>query len=137
MKRVILATAILGLFALALAACGGGSQSVDVTVKMSEFLFDPDGIEVPAGAQVNLTLDNSTGTLEHNFLVMNQGVQVSDTFTDADQGNVYFEQLATPAGDTAQATFTAPAEPGVYQFLCSVAGHLTQGMEGTLTVVAP
>jgi azurin len=35
---------------------------------------------------------------------------------------------------TVEVTFKAPAQPGVYDFICSFPGHYALGMKGTLTV---
>ncbi|HLF89739.1 MAG TPA: plastocyanin/azurin family copper-binding protein [Anaerolineales bacterium] len=136
MRKTIM-TFILVIFSLlVLAGCGGGGpEPVEATIALTEFAFSPDGIQVAPGAEVTLTLEND-GALEHNFIVMNQGVNLTD-WTDADQANIYFEQLALPAGQNTAVTFTAPSEPGAYQILCSIPSHLTQGMQGTLTVTAP
>ncbi len=37
-------------------------------------------------------------------------------------------------GETAEVTFTVPARPGSYPFLCTFAGHFAAGMAGTLIV---
>ncbi len=37
-------------------------------------------------------------------------------------------------GDTVQVTFTVPAKPGKYPFICTFAGHYQAGMKGTLIV---
>ena len=41
--------------------------------------------------------------------------------------------LAGP-GERVQVTFTVPAAPGEYPFLCTFAGHYQAGMKGTLVV---
>jgi uncharacterized cupredoxin-like copper-binding protein len=104
-----------------------------MTVSMEEFAFNPDSLTVPAGSEVNMTINNQ-GALEHNFIVMNAGSEVTGSWSDADQANAYFEQNQTPAGETVSVRFVAPSQPGTYQFLCSVPAHLEQGMEGVLTV---
>ena len=37
-------------------------------------------------------------------------------------------------GETDEVTFTAPEEPGDYEYICTFPGHLAAGMKGTLTV---
>lgn len=37
-------------------------------------------------------------------------------------------------GETVQVTFTVPAKPGRYPFICTFAGHYQAGMKGTLVV---
>jgi azurin len=41
--------------------------------------------------------------------------------------------LAGP-GEAVQVTFTVPAKPGKYPFICTFAGHYQAGMKGTLVV---
>ncbi len=135
MKKYVFAFVIALVALTVLTGCSSGPNPVEVAVTLSEFAFSPTGIQAAPGAEVTVTLDNE-GALEHNFIVMNKDVTVTE-WTDADAGNAHFQQLALPAGQNTVATFTAPTEPGTYQFLCSVAGHLAQGMQGTLTVSAP
>jgi uncharacterized cupredoxin-like copper-binding protein len=133
MKKTFQMISLFMIVMVVLVGCGGGSvQPVEVAVKLTDFAFDPVSIQAGVGAEITINLDNQ-GALEHNFIVMNQGVNLTD-WADTEQSNVFFEQLSLPTGQTSTATFTAPTEPGTYQFLCSVPGHLTQGMQGTLTV---
>jgi len=130
-KRFMMLIAVI-LVGLAIAGCGGGGPE-EVTVSMRDFAFEPTGVSVSAGAEVNLTLNNR-GALDHNFVIMNQGSEVEGSWSDTDASNAYFQHNQTPAGEEVTVTFTAPSEPGEYQFLCSVPAHLEQGMEGILTV---
>jgi plastocyanin len=46
---------------------------------------------------------------------------------------------ATPlagAGETVEVTFTAPATPGSYPYVCTFPAHYAGGMKGTLVVKA-
>jgi plastocyanin/mono/diheme cytochrome c family protein len=63
---------------------------------------------------------NNPGVLAHDFTVDEWGI-------------------ADPLAGGAQTTVTIPADaaPGTYVFYCSVPGHREQGMEGTITIVAP
>lgn len=125
--------AVLGLaLVMMLAACGGGAKSATFDVDMNEFAFKPNTYSVPAGVQVTLNLKNS-GTLEHNWVLMKAGVQAKTPFDASQEANVYWKQTLA-AGESGTYTFTAPAEPGTYQVVCSTPGHLEQGMTGTLTV---
>ena len=132
MKKLMFVCLLIA-FSMVAAACGGGSAAVTLDVEMKEFVFEPDTLSVPAGAEVTLNLTNS-GALDHNFIVMKQGVEVSEVWSEAEAGNIFFKQTQTTAGSSATATFTAPSEAGEYQILCSVPGHLEQGMVATLTV---
>ena len=133
-KHWFIAFALVAMLSLGLAACGG-PQAVDRTVTLREFEFDPATITVPAGADVNLTLIND-GTVEHEFVVIDQGVEmtapVDEDALDA-SNNVYWEQELQP-GTQETYDFPAPDEPGEYQVICAIAGHLEAGMEATLVV---
>ncbi len=109
-----------------------GGAGAEITAQVTEFQFTPDSWEVPAGAEVMLTLDNQ-GTVEHTFLVIADGGRVSSA---GDVGQATPEAQAQ-AGSRAEATFTAPSQPGSYQVICTIPGHLESGMEAILTVTEP
>ncbi len=128
--------ALVGFFLLAsllVAGCGAGDGPAEVTVTMKEFAFEPDSLSVQAGSQVSLTIIN-LGALEHNFLIMDAGSEVSGSWSESDRANALLEQQRIAGGETLSVEFTVPSQPGTYQFLCSVPAHLEQGMEGVLTV---
>ena len=125
------------LFALLLAACSSGQSVTKITVTVKEFAFDPNVITVTAGEPVELTFINE-GAVEHDFAV--EVISVTDVSTSGsgdhhmsgDHSN-YALHTSTPAGETSTLTFT-PTEPGTYQIICSVPGHLEAGMTGELVV---
>lgn len=125
--RMVLLTALTGL---ALGACG--PQTSTLSISMSEYEFDPATWEVPAGAEVELTLVND-GVLFHNWLLMPPEDQVEPPYT-VDEWNQALSEFRVRGGETQTFTFTAPAEPGEYPVLCSEGGHFEQGMIGTLVV---
>lgn len=125
-----MALVFLAATALLLAGCGPGS--VDLEVTMTDFDFTPANVSAPAGAEVNLTLVND-GTVEHEWVLVEQGEMIEAPFGDEDEDKIYWEGEVEP-GDSETFTFTAPSEPGEYQVVCGIAGHLEAGMEGTLTV---
>lgn len=121
--------------AVALSACGAGAgQAVTaITVDMEEFMFTPTDFTVPAGQQITLNLENS-GAIQHDFVILQAGAQVSIPFNEDDADKIYWQQVLE-AGGSLTVTFTAPAAPGEYQVLCGVPGHMEAGMTATLTVV--
>lgn len=129
-RNFILVSFLVILAAMILTACG--PKSVTFDVEMKDFAFEPNTWEVPAGAKVTLNLNN-TGTQEHEYVIMILGKDVTLPFSDDDEPNIYWEHEVL-AGESAKVEFTAPTEPGVYNIVCGTAGHLEQGMEGTLTV---
>jgi plastocyanin len=126
-KILVLALSV----ALLLTACGGGGATIKVTI--TDFAYTPSTFTVPAGAQVTLNATNN-GAVEHEFAIMKLGTSVTPPFGDKDEGNIFWELDEIQAGTTKSATFTAPTEPGDYQIVCGLAGHIEQGMVGKLTV---
>jgi uncharacterized cupredoxin-like copper-binding protein len=136
-KQISLTNIIIlaAVAAFVLAGCAGNPQSAaptQLTIDMVEFMFNPQTVRVPAGGQVEITLTNS-GALEHEWVIMNQGYQATEPFNDDDEANIYWEAEVEPGGSLT-ATFTAPSEPGEYQVICGIAGHMEAGMVGTLVV---
>ena len=116
---------------LILSACGPkGPEKLSVIT--SEFKFEPTTWAVSAGNEVELTLENN-GTLDHEWVIIKKGMEVTIPFDDDDEDKVFWEMEASP-GETKTETFTAPSEPGTYTIVCGTPAHLEQGMTGTLTV---
>src|SRR3990172_7045209 len=130
-KRTVLFS-LLAL-SLVLSACGAPSgPSTSIKVNFSDFKFTPAEFTIPAGQAITITATNE-GQVEHEFVIMKLGMTVGDTFGDEDDANIYWEVEAQP-GETKTETFTAPTEPGEYQIVCGIAGHLEQNMVGKLIV---
>jgi plastocyanin len=113
-------------FAIALAS-GVAAQSAGegIRVRLADYRFTPDTIEVVAGQPVTLTLANEDGITPHNF-----------TLNDAAAGLAVSANI--PAGETRSVTFT-PTAAGSYAFHCDkklpfMKSHRERGMEGRLVV---
>jgi uncharacterized cupredoxin-like copper-binding protein len=130
MRRIVLLVLALLLAATVASACSSG-PSINVT--LTDFAYTPNTFTVPAGAQVTLHAKNS-GTVEHEFAIMKKGTSVTPPFGDKDEGNIYWELDEIQPGETKSATFTAPTDPGDYEVVCGLAGHIENGMVATLTV---
>lgn len=115
---------------LLLAACASGPEKISVTT--TEFKFEPMTWTVSAGKEVELTIKND-GSLEHEWVLIKKGQEVTLPFDADDEDKVFWEMEAAP-GETKTETFTAPSEPGTYNIVCGTPAHLEQGMKGTLTV---
>lgn len=86
--------------------------ALNVTIKTTNFAFEPKAISAKAGQKVNITFATPEGV--HSFVIdglVNQAVSAD--------GKV---------------SFTAPTAPGNYPFYCGVGPHRSLGMEGTLIV---
>lgn len=115
----------LGLV-LALAACAapddspstGAAGTEALTVTVSDFMIDPSDLEA-TGPTVTIDVIND-GPTPHNLSVR-----------DAD-GEVVMATADLSTGETE--TITADLEPSEYAIFCSLGGHESLGMSGTLTV---
>jgi plastocyanin len=116
---------------LTLAACGSSDSSINVL--LTDFTFSPSTFTVPAGEQITVRATNN-GSVEHEIAIMKKGTSVSPPFGDKDEGNIYWELGEILPGTTKRDTFTAPSEPGEYEIVCGLAGHIESGMVGRLTV---
>ena len=120
------------ILALALAACENSGSSTKVDFTISDFAFAPNEFTVAAGKEITLNLTHD-GTMEHNFIVMRYGTDAGEMFDETDKGNVFWEVDLQP-GDSKTVVFTAPEQPGTYQILCGMPGHMQSGMIGKLVV---
>ncbi len=128
-KIIFVLTMAIGLFIFS--ACGpSGPEKISVTT--TDFKFDPMTWTVSAGKEVELTITNN-GTQEHEWVLIKKGLEVTIPFDADDEDKVFWEMEAAP-GETKTETFTAPSETGTYTIVCGTAGHLEEGMSGTLTV---
>ena len=133
MKRKLLF--VLVLITLILSACGSGQASDEISVEMTDFAFTPSRFTVAAGEQITLNAMHE-GLVEHDFVIMKLNTDVGGHFNEEDLTNVYWQVKIQP-GESQTVAFTAPTEPGIYQVVCGMAGHVEAGMVGELEVVAP
>ena len=132
MKKILVV--LLAALALTLSACGGsGAASTTINVTMTDFMFQPALFTVPAGQEITVNAVN-TGAVVHNIVIMKFGQTVGDMFDDADLPNIYWEMELDP-GESGNATFAAPTEPGEYEIVCRTPGHFAAGMTAKLVVV--
>lgn len=123
----------------------------EVTVKlytvgetMQTMQYEPNKIEVPAGAEVTLILQNKAKSeaMIHNAVIIEAGKQssVTDAALEAGPDQEYLPEsgaiiaatkLANP-GETVEVTFTAPEKKGTYQYICTYPGHTS--MKGVMLV---
>jgi plastocyanin len=89
----------LGFGALFLGACSSTPQPLDMTIRMSEFSYEPDRIEAKVGQQITLNLVND-GALEHEIM-FGQNMMMGD----AGQPNGYETDMFTMANMEPMVTF--------------------------------
>jgi plastocyanin len=134
MHQRVATYALLALGALTLAACGasdGGDRggpaggiheenrpvaegAREIEVSAGSFEFSPDEISLPAGEDVAIVLESEDSL--HDFQVEGVGHVVSAVGNEAEHGGLRID------------------EPGEYDFWCTVSGHRSAGMEGTILV---
>jgi plastocyanin len=136
MKQFVRPSLVLALVVLLAGilptACSGPSAPTSINITMEDIKFTPSEWTVAAGKEITVNATN-TGHLNHEFVILKKGEQVSVPFSSDDESKIYWEvQLEAGANNTAK--FTAPAEPGEYQVVCGVAGHVEAGMIGKLIV---
>jgi uncharacterized cupredoxin-like copper-binding protein len=130
MRRKIIS--ILLSTTLLLSACSQSKPSTTINVEMTDFAFTPNQFAVPARAQITLHGIHE-GLVEHDFVIMKLNTDAGGHFNQEDLANVFWQVKIQP-GDAATFTFTAPGEPGTYQIVCAMAGHVEAGMVGQLEV---
>ena len=130
MKKVVFLVLAL---TLVLTACGGKPGTVTVKVTSTDTGYDSKTYTVPAGAEVTLSLTN-TGSVVHEFAIIKLGEHVTSPFGEDDESKIFWELDGVDPGTTKTDTFTAPTEPGTYDVVCGIPGHIELGMVATLIV---
>jgi len=92
-----------------------------LAVSVADFMIDPSDLEV-AGSTVTIAV-TSDGPTPHNLTVRDSAGEVLMATAD----------LSVDGTET----ISAELEPGEYTIFCSLSGHESLGMSGTLTVTAP
>ncbi|MEQ9262246.1 MAG: plastocyanin/azurin family copper-binding protein [Owenweeksia sp.] len=111
---------------------------------MTEMKYEPNRLEVPAGARVTIKLDNkaSSEAMIHNWVLIEAGSQseVSNLALSAGADKDFIPDtpkiiaatgLAKP-GEMQEMEFVAPDRKGTYQFICTYPGHTS--MKGIFLV---
>jgi uncharacterized cupredoxin-like copper-binding protein len=120
------------ILALALTACGASGSPTRINFTMTDFAFSPNEFTIPAGQELTLHITHH-GSVQHNFILMKYGTDAGEMFDEADKANVFWEVDLQP-GDSKTIAFAAPEQPGTYQIICGMPGHLQSGMVGKLIV---
>ncbi len=107
--------------------------AIAVSVKGDSLEFDTGLMEVEAGSEVALYLDNVSSLYEHNLIIVRQGEKdavsergaaagPADGWLQADDPDVIAGVELVGPGRAGEASFAAP-EAGSYQFVCTFPGH--------------
>lgn len=100
----------------------------DLTISMFEYGFEPSTISADEGSTLVLRLRND-GTLLHDWAILSAPIK---TEADLRSVDILVSSRVEPSA-VATLEVDVPA-PGTYQIICSIAGHFSEGMEGTLNV---
>ena len=130
MKKILVVAVLM--LALSLTACGS-SNKVTLNVTATDTGYDSKTYTVPAGAKVTLNMTND-GATEHEFAILKKDQHVTPPFGEKDEDKIYWELDGVPSGKSKSDTFTAPTEPGEYDVICGLPGHIELGMVATLIV---
>ena len=140
MRRCMAVAVGLSLFLVS--ACAGSATSKDepaiptpvteLSIDVQEFHFSPALVAVPAGALVNVTVDNK-GTIDHEWVIIAPGHEVDDQHRFSETAVLFeVDDIKEDTRSTSKFTIT---QPGRYQLICAIEGHFAAGMEATLMVV--
>lgn len=132
MKKIFTGTVLMLALSLLLAACGSSNKAT-LNVTATDSGYDTKNYTVPAGAEVTLNMTNN-GAVEHEFTILKLGQHVTPPFGEKDEDKILWELDGVQPGSNKSGTFTAPTEPGDYDVICGVPGHIEMGMIATLTV---
>jgi plastocyanin len=98
---------------------GADAASADaIPVSVADFMIGPSDLEA-SGPSVSFEVTND-GPTPHNLTIRD----------DADEVVMATQDLSVGESET----ISADLEPGTYTMFCSLAGHESLGMSGTLTV---
>ena len=127
------------------AACGGGDEAPTATptpvvvaggvvmLRAFDFGYDPPAILVQEGERLEILLENESSTL-HNLkieeLPADSIESISSGALSADDGELF---VGAKPDDTGSLGFV-PRQTGSFVFYCTIRGHRSLGMEGTIIV---
>ena len=88
-----------------------------------------------SGKETTLELKNS-GAVEHDFTILKKGAVAKTPFDREKQAGDILAKYKLGAGKSDSFKFTLP-EPGEYEIICNIPGHVEAGMVGKVTAVQP
>jgi uncharacterized cupredoxin-like copper-binding protein len=128
------------VFSVILSACGrsggaGGAPAAKLSIEMTEFMFNPKDLTVYSGQEITLELENS-GAVEHDFTILKKGALAKTPFDREKQAGDILAEFRLGAGKSDTFKFTLP-EPGEYEIICNIPGHVEAGMIGKIAGLQP
>ena len=136
MTNVMRQATVISILLLVIAGCSDDSKSTTrdatserpsaVVVVAEEHRFVP--ATVSTSGVVELRLDN-VGALAHNWTVLAMPIESETELT----GDIVLARAETEAGQSSTVSLDGLAS-GTYQVVCSIPGHFSAGMVGTLVI---
>jgi len=141
------------LLFITLATAVFAAQAKTVTIEGTNAMrFSVDKIEVTPGEEVTVKLVNNTklpaAAMSHNWLLLDQDADAeavdkaamkakdNDYIPESKADVIIAHTDLVAGGESDSVTFTAPTEPGKYEYICTFPGHFAAGMKGYLVVKA-
>lgn len=112
-----------------------GAADRTIELVLEDLAFSPDALSFEASSIVELRLANE-GRLEHDFTMNRLGTPSaveSGGGGDQRHGGSFAVYVALDRGQEATVRLRLD-EPGEYAYYCTVPGHRSGGMEGTIIV---
>ncbi|TCM41437.1 plastocyanin/azurin family copper-binding protein [Novosphingobium aerophilum] len=131
--RLVIAAAVLAAPLPAASQQPGGTAPAEMrvlTVRLSNFQFDPATITLEHGASYDLKLVN-TASGGHDFAA--KEFFSAARIAEADRAKVSDGQVPLAAGQTVEIHLVAP-QPGSYKLRCTHFMHSAFGMNGKIVV---
>lgn len=120
----------LALIVLVLVACEAGRSATTIEISVDEYAFYPATVTVPADSVVTVELASRDFVL-HTWTLLSSGEAITSA-VDLEEGRI-LTSVEIPGEATARTSFDSPS-PGSYQIICTVPGHVEEGMTATLVV---
>ncbi len=132
----VLTVVVLGGAVFALTSFFGGSSepagpSSSVTITATDFDYEPDPVLALAG-ELEITFVND-GLTGHELRLLRPGIRIA-TAAEYDEASMQLAELFPSIAMDTTVSRTVTIDPGTYQLVCILAGHLEAGMEADLVV---
>ena len=129
-RRIALLPVVLGLFAIALTACGGTAQSgANVNVTLSEFKVAASQTEFAAGKTYHFVVTNQ-GKTDHEFMIVPQAMGHMGMEDMHHVALAMIDKIAP--GETRTLDYTFSASRDGLEFACYYPGHYEAGMKQSI-----
>ncbi len=114
-------------------ALSSGPVRFEIDVNGEALEFNVNSMSASAGTEVVVNFNNSSTVNSHNWVLVPAGTKDAvatdgiaagpdNNWIPVNDSRVLGSTVLIGPGESAQATFTAPA-PGTYQFVCTFPGH--------------